>query len=208
MGYAPLMKGKPLHPVQKKLLDLLTKNVGEQLTIREMQAMVGLSSPSVVVHHLAQLEKKGYLKRNPHDPRDYQILKDGPEKQITYMNLYGLAYCGPKGSILDDDPIDRIPISTRILSFPSAEGFLVKAKGDSMTPKINEGDFVIVRKSSDADSGRMVVCINDGEALIKKLQKEKSRCILISLNAKYPPFLAANDFRIVGEVKGLISYKM
>lgn len=201
------MSKNQLHPLQRKLLDLLANNSDELLTIREMQDELGASSTSVVAHHLTQLEKRGYLKRNPYNPRDFQILK-GPEKQVAYLNLYGLAYCGPNGTILDDNPIERIPISTRLLSFPAAEGFLVKAKGDSMSPKINEGDLVIARQVPDVDSGRVVVCVNGGEALIKKVQKEKQGNILVSLNSKYPPFLAAEDFRVVGEVRGVISNKV
>ncbi len=202
------MRKNNLHPIQKKFLKLLIKNTDEPLTIREMQSLLDLSSTSVVVHHLRQLEKNGYLKRNPYNPQDYQVLKDAPEKQITYLNLYGLAHCGPNGSVLDGNPIDRLPISTRLLSFPSTEGFMVKAKGDSMEPKINEGDFVIARKIDDADSGSIVVCVNNGEALIKKIKREKDKVILISLNSKYQPFLSSDDFRIEGEVKGVITSKI
>lgn len=206
------MRNKNLHPVQKKLLDILIKNVDDPLTVREMQEILDVSSTSVVAHHLKQLEKSGYLKRNPYNPRDYQVVKGSPEKQITYLNLYGLAHCGPNGSILDGNPIDRIPISTKLLSFPSSQAFMVKAVGDSMVPKISEGDFVIVKKTDDAENGSIVACVNDGEALIKKIGKEiegkKKRIILISFNPKCPPFLAKDDFRIEGEVKGIITNKI
>lgn len=202
------MKKNNLHPIQKELLNILIKNTDELLTIREMQSLLDLSSTSVVVYHLRQLEKNGYLKRNPYNPQDYQVLKDAPEKQITYLNLYGLAHCGPNGSVLDGNPVERIPISIRLISFPSAEAFMVKAKGDSMEPKINESDLVIARKTDDADSGSIVVCVNDGEALIKKIKKEGRNVILMSLNAKYQPFLAARNFKIEGEVRGVITNKI
>lgn len=203
------MKNKNLHPIQKKLLDLLIKNIDDPLTIREMMDILDISSTSVVAHHLARLEKKGYVKKNPYNPRDYQILKGGPEKQIAYLNLYGLVHCGPNGSILDGDPIDRIAISTRLISFPSSEAFMVKAKGDSMTPKINDGDLIIVRKNRQPENNSIVACVNAGEALIKKYKKEKNGIILTSLNQKYPPFLAKKDhFRIEGEVKGVITNKI
>jgi len=207
-GYNGGMKKNQLHPLQQKLLDLLTENNDELLTIREMQDALGISSTSVVAHHLTQLEKKGYLKRNPYNPRDFQVLNGAPEKQVAYLNLYGLAHCGPNGTILDDNPIEQIPIPTRLLSFSSSEGFLVKARGDSMTPKINEGDIVIGRRIDDVDSGRVAICVNNGEALIKKVQKEKQGNILVSLNPKYPPFSAADDFRVVGEVRGIFSNKL
>ena len=198
-----------LHTVQKDLLKILTENGDEPLTIRELQGELGVSSTSVVAHHLLQLEKKGYLKRNPFNPRDYQILKDGPEKQVSYLNLYGLAHCGPSGSVLDGNPIERIPVSTRMLTFAADDAFMVKAKGNSMEPKIHSGDLVIVRRVQDADNGSIVVCRNDGEVLIKKIRKEEEgKIILISLNPEYPPFLAAEDFEIAGEVKSVITHKV
>jgi len=123
---------KKLHPTQQKLLELLRKNIEDPLTIRELQEELDISSTSVVAHHINQLEKKGYLKRDPNNSSNYQILSDSPEKLITYLNLYRLAHCGPEGSILDGDPEERIPISSRIVTFPVKEAFMVKAKGDSM----------------------------------------------------------------------------
>ena len=102
---------KPLHKTQIELLEVLKRNIEDPLTIRELQDNLGISSPSVVYHHIQQLEKRGYLKRNPHNPKDYQILTD-PEKPIVYLNLYGMAQCGSKGSILDGSPERRVPISS------------------------------------------------------------------------------------------------
>ena len=199
------MKINSSHQIQEQLLQLLTKNPDKLLTIREMQHMLGISSTSGVVRHLAQLEKKGYLKRNPYNPRDYQVLDQSPEKEIAWLNLYGLAQCGKNGMLLDNHPIDRIPIATRLLSFPSFEAFLVKAKGNSMNPRIKEGDLVIGRRTSHFENGMLAICVNNGDALIKKIQKDGKSTILISTNIEYSPFLASEDFRIVGEVKGVIS---
>lgn len=203
------MPEKRLHPAQEKLIDILSKNIDEPLTVRELQDLIGASSTSVVVHHMAQLEKKGYLKKNPYDSKDYQILKR-PDKEIAYLNLYGLAACGPNGSILDGSPIDRVPISIKFLSFPASKAFMVKAKGDSMLPKISSGDFVIIEKSNKAENGLMALCVNDGQVLIKKIkqQNKKDNVILVSLNSEFEPFLAAKDFRVEGVVRGVISNKM
>lgn len=199
---------KKLHPKQEKLLDLLKNNIEEPLTIRELQDEIGASSPSIVHHHIKQLEIKGYLRRNPHNPHDYQILADEPDKKIAFLNLYGMAQCGPNGSMLDGNPIDRVPIATVILGFPSAEAFLVKAKGDSMEPKIKQGDLVIVRKTNNPDDNSMVVCVNNGEVMIKKIQKNEDKTIfLTSINTDYKPILAEKDnFKIEGVVKGILSY--
>lgn len=199
---------KSLHPKQQKLLDLLEENVDDPLTIRELQEELGLSSTSMVHHHITQLEKNGFLRRNPSNPKDYQVLAAEPEKKIIYLNLYGLAQCGPNGSLLDGDPIDRIPIATKILGFAAQDAFLVKARGDSMEPKIHAKDLVIAKKVDDVDSGSVAVCVNKGEALIKKVVKTERGTMLKSLNEKkYPPFFADEDFRIEGLVKGIISYE-
>lgn len=199
---------KNISHIQQKLLSTLKNNIDNPLTIRELQNFLDLSSPSLVQHHIVQLEKLGYLKRNPSNPRDYQIVSDGPEKLITYLNLYGLAQCGPNGSLLDGSPIDRIPISSKLLGFRADQGFMVKAKGTSMAPKINPGDLVIVQKSQIANNGDIVVCVNDGMTIIKKIKKDKDKTILISLNRDYEPFIASSDFRIEGLVKGILSYSI
>lgn len=77
-----------------------------------------------------------------------------------------------------------------------------------MEPKIKDGDFVIARKTKDVKNGGVAVCVNDGEALIKKIQKEVDQVILISFNHDYPPFLATGDFRIEGEIKSIITHKL
>jgi repressor LexA len=197
---------RSLHPVQACLLDILKKNIDDPLTIRELQDELKVSSPSVVQHHIRQLEKNGYLRRNPGNPRDYQIVADEPEKSITYLNLYGLVRCGPNGSILDGNPIDRIPIASRLLGFVSADAFMVRATGDSMSPRINDKDLVIVKRTAQVENGSIVVCVNRGAAMIKKISREGDQVILRSLNDKYHPFVAEDDFRIEGVVRSIISY--
>lgn len=202
------MTVKRIHIIQQKLLDALKTHVDDPLTIRELQDLLAVSSTSVIAHHMLQLEKKGYLKRNPYNSRDYQILQDSPEKAITYLNLYGLASCGPSGSIIDGEPIDRIPVSSRLISFPVADAFMVKAKGKSMEPRIFDGDLVTARKTNEVHSGRVYVCVNDEEALIKRVEYDGHNIILLSYNSNFKPFIAAKDFRVEGEVKGIISRKI
>lgn len=202
------MSRATLHPSQRQLLELLAETADDPLTIRELQERIGASSTSVVAHHLQQLERKGHLKRNPYNPRDYQVVASGPEDEVALINLYGAARCGPGGSILDGDPVDRIPIASRLLSFPAAEAFMMRAKGQSMTPRINEGDLVIARKCSDPVDGRVYVCVNDEECLIKVVRKLGGRFFLESYNSsEFPIFEAARDFHVEGEVKQIISGK-
>ncbi len=173
----------------------------------ELKEEMSLSSTSVVFHHIRQLEKKGLLRRNPANPNDYQVLsEDDKDKKIAYLNLYGLAQCGPHGTILEDTPVDRIPISTQILGFSSTDAFLVRARGNSMVPKIYNNDLVIVKKTENINDGDVAVCVNEGEALIKKVRKIDSKIFLFSENHEFESFPASDDFRVVGVVRGVLSY--
>lgn len=195
-----------LHPKQKKILDLLKANESEGISMRDIQQSIGASTPSLVHHHILQLEKKGFLRRNPNNPQDYQVLADSPDKEITFLNVYGMAQCGPGGRILDGSPIDRIPISSKILGFPSTEAFMIKVRGDSMSPLINENDYVIARKTNDPEDGDIVVCVNDGRALIKKISRSSKQVVLESINKNFSSFIANSDFRTEGVVRGIYKY--
>lgn len=195
-----------VHTTQEKLLEILTENIESPLTMRELCDMLDLSSPSLVHHHITQLEKKGFLKRNPNNPSDYQIITT-PENPVVFINLYGSAKCGPDGTILSGNPINRIPLSPKLISFPADKAFLVKASGDSMLPEIKNKDIVIAKKQQTANDGDIVICSLDEEVRIKKFRKfSNNEFILESLNTNYDPIFVKQDmtFRIEGIFKGLI----
>ncbi len=195
-----------LHPNQIALLQLLNTHIDAPLTIRQIQEHLNFSSSSVVAHHINKLEQKGYLKRNPSNPRDYQVFLN-PERPIIYLNLYGHAQCGKNGTILDGNPIDKIPIASRLLKFPANEGFIVTAKGSSMEPLIKEGDLVIAQQKDNAENGEKVVCVYGEKVLIKKFFKQHNTITLTSLNSEYhPPIIVDDYFKIEGVVKNVLKY--
>lgn len=196
-----------LHPKQIKLLQLLKDNIDTPLTMSALSEEAEIYSPGVLYHHIRQLEKKGYLKRNPDNPKDYNIL-DSPEKSIVYINKYGLAQCGPDGSLLSGNVIDRIPIASSLLRFPASLAFIVEAKGDSMEPKITNGDIIIAKRQNIAEPGDLIVCIYNEKVLIKQFLHIAKKFVLNSLNEKYKliEVLPYNDFRIEGIVKNIIHY--
>ena len=69
---------------------------------------------------------------------------------------------------------------------PSYEYFGLKIKGDSMTPRIQDGDVVIVRRQPDIESGEIaIVCINGDEATCKQIKKQPEGITLIPFNPAY-----------------------
>jgi repressor LexA len=196
-----------LHPKQIKLLELLRNNIDNPLTMKDLSEEADITSPGVLYHHIRQLEKKGYLKRNPENSKDYNIL-DTPEKQIVYINKYGTAQCGPDGSLLSGKVVDRIPIASGLIRFSSSLAFIVEAKGNSMEPKISSRDIVIAKIQNYAESGDLIVCVYDSKVLIKQFLKIDHRIVLNSFNSntKLIEVHEEHDFRIEGIVKNIIHY--
>ena len=90
------------------------------------------------------------------------------------------------------------------------EYFALKISGDSMEPKISNGDVVIVRKQSDADDGDLVIAmVNGDDAVCKRLKKYANGIALLSNNPKYEPMYFSLDevaeipVSIIGKVKEL-----
>ncbi len=191
-----------LHPKQQQLYELLLdRKADESLTLEDMREDLDVGSLNTVVHHLKQLEKKGYIRRNS-DNGGLEVLP-APVRDIVYLNLYGTVGCSPTGFFNDDNIIDRIPFPAKKIRVTS-NSFLVEARGDSMEPLIHNKDLVLVDKIP-ATSGDTAVVIHNDEAKLKKLYKEKNHVVLQSLNTKYEPIVAEpEDIRPVGVVRGVI----
>jgi repressor LexA len=72
--------------------------------------------------------------------------------------------------------------------------FALKIKGDSMEPKISEGDVVIVRKQEQVENGELaVVLVNGNDATVKRFYMNESGVTLISSNPSYPPFIYSKE---------------
>ena len=87
------------------------------------------------------------------------------------------------------------------------EFFGLQIKGDSMEPRITEGDVVIVRKQPDVESGEIaIVLVNGDEATIKKVQKFEGGINLIPSNPSYDVMTFTNEqieklpVRVLGKV--------
>lgn len=76
----------------------------------------------------------------------------------------------------------------------SGKYIALRIKGESMMPQICDGDTVIVRLQSDADTGdTVIVLVGDGDATCKKLKKDLSGVWLMPNNPAYEPMYYSND---------------
>lgn len=104
-----------------------------------------------------------------------------------------------------EDVIDTEEITGELAK--TGEFFGLQIHGDSMEPRMCEGDVVIVRQQDDADSGDTVIAlINGDDATCKRLRKYKDGIELISNNPSYSPMFFSNEdivekpVRIIGKV--------
>ena len=91
-----------------------------------------------------------------------------------------------------EDVIDWEEVSKSIAN--QGEIFALKIKGDSMAPRIQNGDIVIIHKQNDAESGDIVIAsVNGDDATCKRLRKYREGIELIPLNPSYPPLFFSNQ---------------
>lgn len=92
-----------------------------------------------------------------------------------------------------EEIIDYEDISAEMAA-GGAEYFGLQIKGDSMEPKIGNGDIVIVRKQPDVESGEIaVVLVNGDDATVKRVKKSAAGITLIANNPAYDPVFYSNE---------------
>lgn len=197
-----------LHPSQQTLLKFLISNKDalEEMSLWQIAKETNLGSAQNVVHHLRQLEKKGYLRRG--DNSTFEILRNPIEDVIT-VNRYGMASCGHASDMVSDSNLEeKISISTKLFNITDPYSiFAVRANGDSMSPSINSGDLVLFQKTYDVDSpGQLSLVLHNSEPKIKKVVKEGNDIILRSSNPEYQDVKVKknDDFEIIGVAKAVI----
>lgn len=91
-----------------------------------------------------------------------------------------------------EDIIDYEEITEEMAQ--TGEFFGLKIKGDSMYPRICDGDVVIVRQQNSCDTGDVVVVLVNGEAAtVKKIRKQKDGILLIPFNTSFEPMFFSNE---------------
>jgi repressor LexA len=102
---------------------------------------------------------------------DYIINPDKERKGVKIPVLGTIPAGIPIEAV--EDILDYEEISESLAK--TGEFFALKVRGDSMTPTINNGDVLIVKKTDDAESGKIcVIMINGFDATLKQIKKEQN----------------------------------
>ena len=115
------------------------------------------------------------------------------------INVYGRVAAGIPLEMIEDI-IDTEEIPEELAQ--TGEFFALKIHGDSMEPRMKEGDVVIVRQQEEAESGSIVIAaVNEMDATCKRLKKYSHGIALLSANPAYDPMYFSNEETITEPVK-------
>jgi len=190
-----VMTAAPLTDRQRGILDFIETNMRERgypPSVREIGEAVGLSSSATVHNHLATLQKLGYLHRDPTKPRAIEVRYEASsgvamERRPTkHVPLVGDVAAGV--NVLAQENVEElVPLPMDFTG--DGELFMLRVRGESMIDAgILDGDFVVCRQQSTANTGDIVVAgIPGDEATIKTFSKRGNTITLTPANATMQP---------------------
>ncbi|MEH7413967.1 transcriptional repressor LexA [Neobacillus drentensis] len=195
---------------QQDILEFIKEEVrskGYPPSVREIGEAVGLASSSTVHGHLARLESKGLIRRDPTKPRAIEILDADEAAQIPRNKVVNVPVVGKVTAGLPITAIENVeeffPLPESLA--PSDEQvFMLEIMGESMIEAgILDGDYVIVKQQPTANNGDIVVAMTeDDEATCKRFFKEKDYIRLQPENSAMDPIILRN-VSILGKVIGV-----
>jgi repressor LexA len=197
-------------PRQRRILDYIRRTIhdrGYPPTVREIGEAVGLTSSSSVHAQLANLQKKGLLRKEDSRPRAIEVAGTRPRGSgaVTVPVLGKVAAGAP---ILADEHVEEyIAVPASLAS--EEEHFALRVVGDSMIEAgIFDGDLVVVRRQDVAEDGSVVAALIPGpaeeEATIKRLRRRAGRVTLVPENSSMEPFDLPAGGRILGQVVAVL----
>lgn len=157
----------------------------KHLSQAQLAKEIGVSSSTIAMWESGERE-----------PKNYETLEIIADFFNVNMELLLTGTIAPTripvlGKVVAGIPLDAIEDIIDYEEIPhsmakSGEFFALQIKGDSMEPRIKEGDVVIVRKQPDVESGEVaIVLVNGDEATIKKVQKFNGGINLVPSNPAY-----------------------
>ncbi len=190
---------------QKKVLEVIENfflAYGYSPTIRQLGKLLDMTNPSAVFKHIVSLEKKGYLKRD-RGGVSLTSVSASAEAQVT-VPLVGLVPAG--------QPRETFEISGEGLDVPAwmvgrkrGNIFCIQVEGKSMVDAyIDDGDRVLLERTSTTNSGDMVVALlDDGSVTLKRLRLEKGKAFLVPENPEFEE-IEVKELKVLGRVIGVL----
>ena len=170
-------------------------------TVRDIGQAIGLTSPSTVHGHLANLERAGLIRRDPTKPRALELLPGGRRAtRPRGLPLVGQVAAGQP--ILADENIEEYLEAPELAGAEDGD-FLLRVRGDSMKDVgILDGDVVVVQRQDGAANGQIVVALVGDEATVKRFFRERDHVRLQPENSEHEP-IRDREVTVLGRVIGV-----
>lgn len=178
---------------------------------------MGVDHPQTVKHHIAQLEKAGFLRLDQSNKVVSRVERNNDLNvdSLLVLPVMGFANCGSALSFAQDEVQGFLHISRRLIRNEGhAQFFILRATGDSMNRcdieglAIEDGDFLLIDGSYRVPTnGDYVVSIIDGCANVKRFLQKGSNIALVSESTKdyLPIFIHEGDsYHVAGKVVKVI----
>ena len=200
----------------------------------EMKEALDLRSKSGIHRLITALEERGFIRRLAHRARALEIVKlpesllakkpgfepriiDGDKPDALPRNARSVETTGAvelpvMGRIAAGVPIAAISEVSHTVAVPQSmlgagEHYALEVRGDSMIDAgINDGDVVVIRQTTSADNGDIVVAlVEDSEATLKRFRRSNGMIALEAANPAYETRLYRDDqVKVQGRLVGLI----
>ncbi|WP_297800301.1 transcriptional repressor LexA [uncultured Brevundimonas sp.] len=212
------------------------KETGVSPSFDEMKEALDLASKSGIHRLITALEERGFIRRLAHRARALEVVKmpeqataAAPAKgrapfkpgviegggmnrapvqeaanDVRELPLLGKIAAGTPIAAIQHEQ-DRIPVPESILG--SGEHYLLEIEGDSMIEAgILDGDTVVIKRTSNANNGEIVVALVEGEeATLKRLRRKGQSIALEPANRAYETRIFGPDqVEVQGKLVGLI----
>ncbi len=214
-------------------IDDRLKADGVSPSFEEMKEALNLRSKSGVHRLINALEERSFIRRLPNRARALEVLRlpeammgamaapaarpalklvPSPRPPVQAMIAANDTITVPlHGRIAAGLPVEALE-SDRSLAVPAAllgpgDHYALEVSGDSMIDAgIFDGDYALIRRCEDARDGDIVVAlIDDSEATLKYLRREKGLVRLDPANSAYEPQrYRPEQVRVQGKLAGLL----
>ena len=195
---------------QQRVLNAVREHIYKQNqspTLEQLRSSLGFSSLRTVTQYLEVLERKGYILRRKNAKRNIE-LRTMSEGAGTTMSVPVVANvgCDDLSLFAQEEHDEFLEVDKTIASDSRSNesGIVaVRAVGDSMQDAgINQGDYVLIRFTDEAQNGDRVAAIVGDMVTVKRYERKNGVTILYpeSKNPKYKPIVLREDFKIAGKV--------
>jgi repressor LexA len=198
---------------QRQVLEFIDAEVRERgypPSVREIGEAVGLSSSSTVHAHLAALQDKGYLTRDPTKPRALELHYESgsgravERRPVRHIPLVGDVAAGT-GVLAEQNIEETIPMPEDFTG--AGQLFMLRVRGESMIDAgILDGDYVVVKQQPTAEPGEVVVAgIPGEEATVKTFVRRRGKIVLQPANPRMDELVFdPSEITIYGKVVSLL----